>query len=117
MAIRQGLRPDGKNVLFMPSHGYASYTDDEVAAIIAYLRSLSPQGASSPEPRLGLGVRVALVTGIVRTEASEFANMPPPIDLGTRYEKGRHLAQVICGQCHGTNLGGDLKAPVHPRPD
>jgi mono/diheme cytochrome c family protein len=117
VAIRQGLRPDGKNLLFMPSHGYASFTDDEVGSMIGYLRSLSPHGASSPETRLGLGVRLAFVLGIVRTEAAEFAHTPPPLDLGMRYEKGRHLAQVICGQCHGTDLGGDLKAPVHPRPD
>jgi len=95
VAIRQGLRPDGKCVLFMPSHGYASFTDDEVASIIAWLRSLRPKGAPSPEPRLGLGVRVAFVTGMVRTEAAEFAHMPPPLDLGERYEKGRHLARVI----------------------
>ena len=73
LAIRQGLRPDGKSVLFMPSHGYASFTDDEVASIIAYLRSLSPQGAASPAPHLGLGVRVALVAGMFRTEAAEFS--------------------------------------------
>lgn len=117
VAIRQGLRPDGKSVLFMPSHGYASFTDDEVASIVACLRSLSPQGAFSPEPRLGLGVRVAFVMGMIRTEAAEFAHTPPPLDLGVRYEKGRHLAGVICGQCHGTNLSGDPKFPVHPRPD
>jgi len=116
-AIRQGLRPDGTNVLLMPSHGYASFTDDEAASITGYLRSLSPQGAASPEPRLGLGVRVAFVAGIVRTEAAEFAQTPPPLDLGVRHEKGRHLAQIVCGQRHGTNLSGDPKFPAHPSPD
>jgi mono/diheme cytochrome c family protein len=115
--IRQGLRSDGKSVLFMPSHAYASFTDDEVASIIAYLRSFSPKGMAWPKPRLGLGVRVALVAGIVRTEAAEFTDTPPPLDLGARYEKGRHLAQIVCGQCHGTNLSGEPKAPVHPTPD
>lgn len=117
VAIRQGLRPDGKSLLFMPSHGYASFTDDEVGSIVSYLRSSHPQGASSPKRRLGLGVRVAFILGIVRTEAAEFAHTPPPLELGMRYEKGRHLARVICGQCHGTDLSGDLKAAVHPRPD
>ncbi|MGA2597449.1 MAG: c-type cytochrome [Bryobacteraceae bacterium] len=117
LAIRQGLRSDGKSLLFMPSHGYASFTDDEVASIIGYLRSLSPQGTASPEPHLGLGVRVALVAGIVRTEAAEFADTLPPLDLGVRYENGRHLAQVVCGQCHGMNLSGEPKRPVRPTPD
>jgi len=57
-----------------------------------------------------------LVLAMVRTEAPEFAGTPP-LDLGVRHEKGRHLAQVVCGQCHGTNLSGDPKAPVHPTPD
>ncbi len=115
-SIRQGLRPDGKSVLLMPSHGYASFTDDEVASIIAYLRSLSPEGAASPERSLGLAMRVVYVAGIVRTEAAEFTNTSP-IDLGVRYEKGRHLAQIVCGQCHGTNLSGEPKRPVRPSPD
>ncbi len=117
LAIRQGLRADGKSVLFMPSHGYASFTDDEVASIIAYLRSLSPQGTASPEPRLGLGARAALVMGIVRPEAAEFTETSAPLDLGVRYENGRHLAQVVCAQCHGTNLSGEPKRPVRPTPD
>ena len=84
--------------------------------MIAYLRSLSPQGAAAPDPRLGLECAWPSWRGIVGTEAAEFTHTPP-LDLGVRHEKGRHLAQVICGQCRGTNLSGEPKAPVHPRPD
>jgi cytochrome c553 len=116
-AIRQGLRPDGKSVLVMPSHGYASFSDEEVAAIIAYLRSLKPQGTARPDRRLGLVMRAVLVGGILKLEAAQFADpTPPPVDLGARHEKGMHLAQVICSQCHGVNLGGTPKDPV-PAPD
>lgn len=101
LAIRQGLRSDGKSVLLMPSHGYASFTDDEVASIIAYLPSLSPQGAASPEPHLGLGARVALVTGIVRPEAAEFTGTSPPLDLGARYENGAPGPSRLLGSAMG----------------
>ena len=116
-AIRQGLRPDGRSVFVMPSHGYASFTDDEVASIIGYLRSLKSQGTASPDRRLGLKVRIALVAGILRPEAREFVGATPPLNVGAGYEKGRHLSQVICGQCHGTNLSGTPKDPVAPAPD
>jgi len=116
-AIRQGLRPDGKSELLMPSHGYASFSDDEVASIIGYLRSLQPHGTASPKLRFGLKVRVALVLGILRPEAQECADAAPPLDLGARYEKGRHLAQVVCGQCHGTNLSGTRPKDPVPAPD
>jgi cytochrome c553 len=114
--IRQGLRSDGTSVLLMPSHALASFTDDEVASIIGYLRSLKPQGTSSPELRLGLEVRVALVLGVLKLEAREIADARPPLDLRAGYEQGRHLAQVVCAQCHGTNLSGTPKDPV-PAPD
>jgi cytochrome c553 len=116
-AIRQGLRPDGKSEWLMPSHGYASFSDDEVASIIGYLRSLKPRGMASPRLRFGLEVRVGLVSGILRPEARLSADAAPPLDLGARYEKGRHLAQVICGQCHGTNLSGTPPKDPLPAPD
>lgn len=115
-AMRQGVRPDGRSVLVMPSHGYASFNDDEAASIIGYLRSLKPQGTTSPDRRLGLEVRVALVAGILKPEAREFTAATQPVDVGPSYEKGRHLSQVICGQCHGTNLGGTPKDWI-PAPD
>jgi cytochrome c553 len=81
-AIRQGLRPDGRSELVMPSHDYANFTDDEAASIIGFLRSLKPQGTASPEMRLGLKVRIALVAGILKPEARGFADTTPPLDLG-----------------------------------
>lgn len=115
-AIREGLRPDGKSVLLMPSHDYASFTDDEAGSIIGYLRSLRPQGTASPETRFGFGMRLALAAGLVKMEAAEFT-ATTPLDVGAGYEKGRHLAQIICGQCHGTDLSGEPKRPVRPSPN
>jgi len=115
-AIRRGVLPDGRSVLVMPSHNYANFDDDEIASIIGYLRSLKPLGTASPELRLGLEARVALVAGILKPEAREFADTTRPLDLGTRYERGRHLAQVVCALCHGTNLSGTPKDLV-PAPD
>jgi len=116
-AIRQGLRPDGKSQWLMPSHGYASFTDEEAASITGYLRSLKPKGTASPAVRFGLEFRVALLSGILRPEAPESAHAAPPLDLGARYEEGRHLVQVVCGQCHGTNLSGTPPKDPVPAPD
>ena len=86
-AIRQGLRPDGKSLLVMPSSTFANLTDDEVASIIAYLRSLPPRGAASPDPRVGLLVRTLLVTGHYRTSAETPVGVGP-VDAGPRYAEG-----------------------------
>src|ERR1700733_13673628 len=82
MAIRRGVLPDGRSVLVMPSHSYAIFNDDKIASIIGYLRSLKPQGTASPERRLGFKARLALVMGILKPEASAFADTTPALDLG-----------------------------------
>ena len=110
-AVRQGLRPDGRSELAMPSQVYAGLTDDEVAAIIAYLRSLPPKGANLAQPAPGLMLRVNLATGALKTEAARIAEAKPPIEAGPRFEGGRHLAATACGQCHGTDLRGGSGSP------
>jgi cytochrome c553 len=105
-AIRRGLRPDGRSELVMPSHAYASFTDDDVASIVAYLRTLRLQGVASPPPSPGLLLRANLVAGVVKTEAAKLAAAAAAPAVGAQFEAGRHLAAIACGQCHGTDLGG-----------
>ena len=115
-AIRQGIRPDGKSLLVMPSNVFANLRDDEVASIIAYIRSLPPRGAASPDPRAGLLVRTMLATGKYRTNADSPVGIGP-LDLGSRYAPGRHLAGTICAACHGLDLAGMPPGSFDPTPD
>ncbi len=110
-AIRDGVRPDGTAEFVMPSQAYARFTDAETAAILGYLRSLTPKGAPTPKRQSGLMQRVDLALGFMHPEVDRIAAARPPIDLGPRYESGRHLAAVACGQCHGTDLSGGRGAP------
>jgi mono/diheme cytochrome c family protein len=105
-ALRAGLRPDGTSELVMPAHAYGAFNDDEVAAIIARLRALPRQGIEMPKTRPGLFLRAALAVGAFQPEVAKVAAARPPIDAGAPFAAGRHLAQVACGRCHGTDLGG-----------
>ncbi len=116
-AIRRGLRPDGRTELAMPSQAYAGFTDDEVGAIIGYLRSQRPRGKTAAQPRPGLMLRVNLLAGAYRTIAARLADARAPLDAGPRYALGRHLARVACGQCHGGDLGGDVGPDLSIRGD
>ncbi|MFC4670451.1 c-type cytochrome [Seohaeicola nanhaiensis] len=50
-AIRNGTRPDGRTLApVMPYMSYAELTDNETAALIAYLRSLPPKDGPRLEP-------------------------------------------------------------------
>ena len=110
-AIRRGLRPDATSELAMPSQAYAGFTDDEVASIIGYLRSLPPKGTLTAQPRPGLLLRANLVAGVFRPETQKLVQARPPLDAGPRLAWGRRVAGVACGQCHGTDLGGARGAP------
>ena len=110
-AIRDGVRPDGTSEFGMPSHVYAGFTDQEMAEMLGYLRSLKPQGAPTVRPPPGLMQRVDLAIGFMHPEVKRIAGAPRPMDLGPRYAEGRHLAALACGQCHGTDLSSGHGAP------
>ena len=105
-ALRRGLRPDGTSELLMPSAAYATFTDEETAAVLGYLRSLAPTGGDAPKAAPGLMLRANLVLGRVRTSADELRRAKPSLDLGPDLAAGRHLTAIACGRCHGTDLSG-----------
>jgi mono/diheme cytochrome c family protein len=117
VAVRHGLRPDGRSLLVMPSESYSVMTDEELGRIIAFLKSLPP--ASGPGPGITLGPlgRLGLVTGKFKMAAQLTADAVRPPEARTEEGKvGRYVAQVACGHCHGTELKGDSN-PEFTSPD
>jgi cytochrome c553 len=50
-AIRTGLRPDGRALApVMPYHAYAGLSDDDAAALAAFIKSLPPVANQAPDP-------------------------------------------------------------------
>ncbi|MEX2631733.1 MAG: c-type cytochrome [Tistlia sp.] len=50
-ALRQGLRPDGRELApIMPWRAYAALEAEDMAALVAYLQSLPPVSNQVPEP-------------------------------------------------------------------
>lgn len=111
-AIRQGVRLDGRGAFGMPSEMYSALTDDELSALLGYLRSLPAGGERTPARSVGLLGRVGIVTGQfepapVRVAQARAAR---PFDAGPALAAGRHLAAIACSECHGPDLAG---APSH----
>lgn len=50
--FREGVRIDGRRVVFMPWQDYTSITDEDLDAVIAYLQSLEPIDNEIPAPAL-----------------------------------------------------------------
>ena len=48
-AIRHGLRPDGVRLVVMPSEEYQRISDEDLGAVIAYIKSVPPVDRETPD--------------------------------------------------------------------
>jgi cytochrome c553 len=106
--IRHGVRPDGRTVIVMPAESYQAMNDADLGRIIAYLRSLPvEQTETLPATRAHLLGRVGFTLGKFRpvTQLVSSSPLPPPAAAQVD-ERGRYLARIVCGHCHGTDLRG-----------
>ena len=108
--VREGVRPDGRSVLAMPASGYVRLTDGDMADLIAYIRSMPPGGIDQPDHFIGPLDSWELWTGgnikpmafyVAAERAKEAA------DAGTEHAASRHLARIVCAECHGGDLKGN----------
>jgi mono/diheme cytochrome c family protein len=110
-AIRFGIKPDATSMWAMPSYDYTYMSEDDVIAIVSYLRSLPADGPIRLEPEFDWHTRLALLQGDIAPIAPETLESPSSLDLGPRYDGGHYLARVTCAQCHGTDLTGTAVVP------
>jgi len=115
-----GKRPD-RALMEMPSALFAQAHPNDVAALVAYLKSLDPVGPVHPEPVIGPLLAKEIAAGTYRDSAQDVADHvgKAPPDLGPGHALGRQIVGVTCAECHGTDLRG--KAASGPcataRPD
>lgn len=108
-AVRHGVRPDGRPLMFMPAQEFWALSDDDLAALIAYYRSIPPVDREIPAPALGPLARVLFLTGQLPLVPAELidhdAARPPLPAMGPTAEYGAYLA-TGCTGCHGMGLSG-----------
>ena len=113
--IRHGVKPDGKPAIIMPSEDYARFTDDDLSAVVAYLRQMPPVSAPGATVRLPLPVKVLYALGVVKDSAERIDHrLPPPLAVADA-PTAQHGAYVVnaCIGCHGATLSGG-KIPGAP---
>jgi mono/diheme cytochrome c family protein len=103
-AIRHGVNPAGHALLFMPSDAYNRMHDGELAAVVAYVRSLPPVAGESATISLPLAFKVRYALGLER-DASEKIDQrkPPPLPVAASPNAafGAYLAP-LCTTCHAS---------------
>jgi len=110
-AIRHGVAPDGRKLLFMPSQEFQHFNDDDLGALIAYLKSVPPVNRSWPASTVGPVGRLLYLKGdlpLLPAELIDHAAPPPPVVTpAPTVEFGRYVAFVGgCKGCHGETLSG-----------
>jgi cytochrome c553 len=78
-AIRHGVDPAGRALLFMPSEEYNRLNDEDFAALVAYVRALPPGPGILSEVRMPMLMRARYGLGLIK-DAPELIDhrLPPP---------------------------------------
>ncbi len=106
-AIREGVHKTGRSLLIMPATSYRYMSDDDVQAIVAYLRSQPATGGPTPATQFNLLGALFLNLADFRTAQPPVGGViaPPP---GTP-EYGKYLVDILeCRSCHGDQLQGKV---------
>jgi mono/diheme cytochrome c family protein len=115
-AIRHGIGAEGNPLLVMPSKAYWYFSDEDLGAVIAFIKSADPVDHVLEEKQLKLLGKVLISVGafgeIFAAEVLDHEALPPPApERGVTVEYGEYLAYTgDCHACHGADLAGGQSA-------
>ena len=108
-AIRHGVGPDGKPLLFMPAQEFYYLSDEDLGALIAYMRTIPPVDNVPPEDAVRPLGRILFLAGkfpLIPAEMIDHdAPRPEAPEPGVTVAYGQYLA-VGCAGCHGQDFTG-----------
>jgi cytochrome c553 len=111
-AIRHGLNPQGRALVIMPSEVFYFLSDEDLGALVAYVKSLPPVDRSFAAPQPSIVAKALLGAGVI-TSAVPYLAMdhqavrPPAPAPGPTAEYGEYIARSFgCRSCHGPELSG-----------
>ncbi|MBL4684550.1 MAG: hypothetical protein JKY37_08180 [Nannocystaceae bacterium] len=108
MILKHGVGEDGKLRIFM-SMAVGMAPDEDIQAVISYLRTLPASDHEVPDDELNFGGRAMLAFGIFGPKSLPTPAFVPPADEPS-IERGEYLANgpAMCSTCHSPYdfLGG-----------
>ncbi len=96
-AIREGVGHDGRALFpFMPYPDFQSMSDEDLASVVVYLRSLPPVHKPQPQTELIFPVKY-----LIRNVPDPVDEPVPQPDLSTPEKRGKYLVTIAgCTDCH-----------------
>ena len=119
-AIRHGVAADGRALIIMPSHWFHYLQDEDLGALIAYLKTVPPVDNQLPPRSVAfVPTRILLALGLLPTSveliAKNGARPTPEAEISVEY--GGYISLIAaCRECHGIDLAGGTSegAPKGP---
>lgn len=116
-AIRHGVKSDGHGLLFMPTTDFASLTDADAAALIAWLIQQPPVDREQAPSYVGPIGRALFAFGQLPLIGARSIDQQAPhraeLTIAPTAEYGHYLAQACTG-CHGKHFSGGAVPGVPP---
>jgi mono/diheme cytochrome c family protein len=111
--LRHGVRPNGRGVAAMPSSMFYHLDDQDIGALVAYVRTLPVKPDTLPPTDIRILARVGLLVGQYRLEPTIIAHDAPRPPKGPDpVALGRYTAMSSCTECHGMKLEGSPDTPA-----
>ncbi len=115
-AIRHGVAADGRGLLAMPSQWFNYMTDEDLGALVAYLKTVAPVDHELPPRQAAFLPHILVALGQFPLAPELIAKNSPRVDVpvGPTAEYGEYVSRIAaCRDCHGHNLAGgtDPNAP------
>lgn len=108
-AVRHGVGREGRALLFMPAQEFNSLSDEDLGALVSYLRTVKPVDRVPTANAVGPVGRALYLAGKVPLVPAELidhtAPRKPSPAAGRTVEYGQYLA-AGCAGCHGANFAG-----------
>lgn len=101
-SIVKGIRPNGERLLpIMPYEAYSGMAEEDLKALIVYLRTLKPVRKENLQPKVYVSLFRPLVTPLWLKLFGRFSN-PPARAPKDSVERGRYLVEHVslCDDCH-----------------
>jgi mono/diheme cytochrome c family protein len=96
-AIREGIGHDGRALFpFMPYPDFANLSDEDLASVIVYIRSIPPIHKALPKTEIIFPVKY-----LMRSAPEPITQPVPEPDISTPVARGKYLVTIAgCSDCH-----------------
>jgi mono/diheme cytochrome c family protein len=119
-AIRHAVDPQGRGYMIMPAEVFINWSEADLGATIAYLKSLAPDDNSTPPRSLGTLGRILFAAGMFGDvipaayidHKQPFTAMP---QIAETADYGAYLTTLFyCTGCHGPDMRGGPPPENYP---